>query len=117
MAMTPRREYRKYSRPVLKTKRWQALRHQILERDGWKCRACGTRRGRLEIDHIRPVKHRPEAAFDPANLQTLCSRCHAKKTRIEVGWAPVFDNPERQAWGNLLRDMQRNPSSNEVKNA
>lgn len=107
--MGMKREYRKYSRRVTSTKRWAVLRHQILERDGWKCRACGTRRGRLEIDHIRPVKSRPEQSFDPDNLQTLCSRCHAKKTRIEVGWSPVFDTPEKRAWGKAVADLAAKP--------
>lgn len=112
MGMIPRREYRKHSRPVLRTRRWKALRHVILERDGWACVDCGTRRGRLEIDHIQPVKLRPDLAFDPGNLATRCSRCHAKKTRIEVGFAPVFDSPDRQAWAKAVAELATNKTSN-----
>ena len=33
---------------------WTRLRQQILDRDGWACRTCG-RRGRMEVDHVRPL--------------------------------------------------------------
>ena len=40
-------------------KRWQALRRQVFERDGFRCRACQTA-GRLEADHILPLpRERP----------------------------------------------------------
>uniref|UniRef100_UPI0035C78DE3 HNH endonuclease n=1 Tax=Palleronia sp. TaxID=1940284 RepID=UPI0035C78DE3 len=87
MAVKPD-NFRRYSRPVLKTRRWQVLRHEILERDGWTC-TCGCgRRDRLEVDHVRPVRTHPELAFDPANLQTLAAPCHTAKTRIECGHKP-----------------------------
>ena len=86
-----RDEWRRFSRPVLKTKRWQVLRQIVLERDGWACVDCGTRKGRLEIDHVKPVRSNPELAFDPANCATRCSSCHTKKTRIECGHpAPII---------------------------
>ena len=97
-----RKDFARYSRPVLKTRRWQVLRHQILERDGWQCRCCGERR-RLEVDHVQPVRHAPERAFDPANLQVLCSSCHTRKTRIECGHKPA--DPKRQAWREAVADL------------
>lgn len=84
---------------------------QALERDEWQCIKCGERR-RLEIDHIEPVRDRPDLAYSLANLQTLCGRCHARKTRIEVGMGQP--NPAREAWKSLLRDMQRNTNKREV---
>ncbi|MFN4158608.1 MAG: HNH endonuclease [Gemmobacter sp.] len=74
MALT-RKDFARHSRPVLKTRRWQVLRHVILERDGCKCRCCGGRK-RLEVDHVQPVRSAPARAFDPANLQVLCASCH-----------------------------------------
>ena len=99
MAMNalPRKEYARHSKRVTATRRWQVLRLAILERDGWKCRQCGAKRCRLEIDHIKPVRLDPDQAFDPANLQALCSSCHTKKTRIECGHPAPIRTPERQA--------------------
>jgi len=105
-----RDEWRRYSRPVLRTKRWKMLRQIILERDGWACVDCGTRKGRLEIDHIEPVRTTPERAFDPANCATRCSSCHTKKTRIECGHAPIIITPDREAWGRAVADLATNPN-------
>ena len=105
-----RDEWRRFSRPVLKTKRWQVLRQIVLERDGWQCSCgCGSRK-RLEIDHIKPVRTHPELAFDPANLQTLAASCHTKKTRIECGHPAPIVTPERKAWGQAVAELATNPN-------
>lgn len=109
-----RRDYARHSRQVTRGPRWKALRMQALERDGWRCTRCGALH-RLEVDHVQPVRDRPDLAYTLSNLQVLCARCHAAKTRIEVGAKPL--PRERQDWRNLLRDMQRNPSSNGEWNA
>lgn len=106
MGMNRRGDYARYSAKVTRSQRWKALRMQALDRDGWACVQCGDRQ-RLEIDHIKPVKDRPDLAYALGNLQTLCGRCHARKTRIEVGHKPL--PPERARWRDLLREMQRNP--------
>lgn len=103
-------DYHRHSKRVTATRRWQVLRHAILERDGWKCRACGTRKGRLEIDHIKPVRSAPEQSFDPANLQALCSPCHTKKTRIECGHPASIQTPAQDAWAKAVADLAANPN-------
>lgn len=108
--MNRRREYARHSAKVTRGQRWKALRMQALDRDDWSCVKCGERR-RLEVDHIEPVRDRPDLAYSLTNLQTLCGRCHARKTRIEVGLGQP--NPAREAWKSLLRDMQRNPNKHE----
>ncbi len=108
--MTKRKEYARHSRHVTRGPRWKALRMQVLERDGWQCVQCGTRR-RLEVDHIKPVRTHPELSYSLGNLQTLCGRCHARKTRIEIGHKPL--NPARAAWMNLVRQTGRNPVEHE----
>lgn len=95
------RDYQRHSKRVTSTKRWQVLRHQILERDGWKCRCCGAR-GRLEIDHVKAVRLAPDRAFDPANLQALCGPCHTRKTRIECGHPAPIQSSERKAWAKAV---------------
>ena len=61
--------------------RWQVLRRQVFERDGWRCVDCG-RAGRLECDHVRPLELGGEA-WDIGNLATRCRGCHIRKTRRE----------------------------------
>lgn len=64
------------------------VRREIFGRDGYACKACGTR-ANLSIDHIIPV--RAGGTDDHSNLQTLCIRCNSKK-----GFAYVAENyPER----------------------
>ena len=102
--MKKRKEYAAHSKRVTRTKRWKALRLQVLRRDDWKCTRCGDPR-RLEVDHILPVRTHPELSFEMSNLQALCCRCHARKTRIEVGHKPL--SPERQKWRDLLSSSER----------
>lgn len=104
------RDWHRHSKRVTSTKRWQVLRQIVLERDGWACVDCGTRRGRLEIDHVKPVRTHPELAFDPANAATRCSACHTRKTRIECGHPAPIITPERKAWGQLVADLATNPN-------
>lgn len=85
-------------------RRWPALRVAAKRRDGFRCVKCGSRI-RLEVDHIKPASTNPELGFDLSNLQTLCSRCHAAKTRLECGHAPL--SPERQAWRDLVRSTPK----------
>ena len=98
------RDHKRHSARVLRDRRWPALRQAALRRDDWKCVRCGERR-RLEVDHRDPVRTHPEKAFDLANLQTLCVRCHAMKTRIEVGMGRP--DPKREAWKRLVRATEQ----------
>lgn len=104
MGMT-RDDYTRHSKRVTATRRWQVLRAAVLERDGWACVDCGTQRGRLEIDHIKPVRHNPELAFDPANCAARCTACHTKKTRIECGHQPMPKT--RQDWRDSVLTLER----------
>jgi hypothetical protein len=58
------------------------LRHQILERDGFKCMDCGkspqTHGVTLEVDHRLPFSK--GGSNDPSNLRTLCSDCNGGKS-------------------------------------
>ena len=61
--------------------RWVRVRRQVLERDGWRCRACG-RAGKLECDHVTPLSEGGNPYALP-NLQALCRTCHVYKSRSE----------------------------------
>ena len=52
---------------------WAKIRARVLKRDGGLCVKCGASAN--QVDHIgRSDNHRTE------NLQSLCFRCHQKKT-------------------------------------
>lgn len=60
------------------SKRWRAIRRQVLARDLYLCQECG--KFGDEVDH----KDRDSANNNPENLQTLCKPCHARKTAKET---------------------------------
>jgi 5-methylcytosine-specific restriction protein A len=63
---------------------WEAIRMRILIRDNWQCRHCGRVCGNkreAQVDHI--VGKRLDGGDEESNLQVLCSKCHAKKSRLE----------------------------------
>lgn len=105
--MSDRKEFKRHSRKVTSTKRWKTLRMEILERDGFRCRSCKCG-GRLEVDHIKPVRTHPELSYEPANLQSLCPSCHTKKTRIECGHKPA--RQDLRVWAQAVQDLEK-PSS------
>ena len=71
-------------------------------RDGLRCVQCGAR-GRLEVDHVQPVRSHPELAFDLDNLQTLCASCHSRKTRNRSPASRRTSIPQRAAWRDSTR--------------
>lgn len=54
------------------------LRTQVMERDLYRCRHCGTHRN-LSCDHVIPDANGGQTIFE--NLQTLCRSCNSKKGR------------------------------------
>ena len=72
-------EYRK----LYYTKRWKQLRGTILTRDGYRCQRCkvtltnGLSDPRSAVvHHIKPHKGDLTLFNDPANLESVCWRCH-----------------------------------------
>ncbi len=67
-------------------KRW---RTQVLERDGYRCRACGHQgskaAGDMRADHIVNVAAGGTTTLD--NGQALCKPCHDRKTAREAAAA------------------------------
>ncbi len=56
-----------------------ALRYEILKRDGFKCKLCGATKedDKLNIDHIKPISKGGKTIKE--NLRTLCQRCNFGK--------------------------------------
>ena len=73
------------------------LRPEQLIREPF-CRECarhGVRTYATDVDHVVPHEGRMDLFTDPANLQSLCHRCHSAKTAEEsrrkaAGKAPRF---------------------------
>jgi 5-methylcytosine-specific restriction protein A len=60
--------------------RWTTIRAGVLTRDQWQCqlRYDGCQILATEVDHIQPGDD-----HTPANLQSVCARCHATKSARE----------------------------------
>lgn len=54
----------------------KSARDRIFNRDGWKCRECGSEEN-LTIDHIISVK--VGGSNKDSNLQALCKSCNSRK--------------------------------------
>lgn len=59
----------------LKSPLWQQKRLRIMERDGWKCGRCGSKKTLLHVHHIRYNGGEPWDSIE-ADLITLCEPCH-----------------------------------------
>lgn len=103
--------HRRHSKRVTSTKRWKVLRMEILERDHYRCCSCGCG-GRLEIDHIKPVRTHPDLSYEPRNLQALCPSCHTSKTKIECGHPPPRE--DRHGWRQAVEALSR-PDERSIK--
>lgn len=60
----------------LKDPRWQKKRLEILERDGWKCMACGEKEKTLHIHHIFYLSGKEPWEIPDGLLITFCESCH-----------------------------------------
>lgn len=66
------------------SREWYALRKQVLVRDSWQCQACGricVDKREAQVDHIVPKSRGGQDEL--SNLQTLCIKCHGRKTVAE----------------------------------
>jgi thymidylate synthase ThyX len=67
-----------------------SMRPQIFERDGYRCRLCGTLGGKLTLNHILPIWHRPDLADSFENIATVCRSCHREISSKELAVAHRF---------------------------
>ena len=87
------------------------LRHKVFQRDGYRCRECGTSKNEtsLEIDHIVPVSRGGTNDID--NLQTLCRECNRMKHTDEwVGGENTVELAENELNNlkNQINDLEEN---------
>jgi len=60
----------------LKDPQWQKKRLEILERDGWKCMACGSTEKTLHVHHIFYLPKMEPWEVPNGLLITFCESCH-----------------------------------------
>jgi hypothetical protein len=80
------------SKRAIGSGKWQKLRIQILDRDGWTCVSCN--RPAHTVDHIIP-RVKGGDMWNPSNLQSMCKSCNsAKGGRFfnSMPTPPVFSN-------------------------
>jgi len=79
-----------------KTGTWMELRYQVLEKYGRQCMACGSTKGSMHVDHIKPKSKYPHLAMSFNNLQVLCKDCNLGKSNyFETDHRPkVMPSPE-----------------------
>lgn len=56
--------------------KWQKKRLEIMSRDNWKCKGCGTEEETLHVHHKIYIKGRMPWEYDDDKLETYCLKCH-----------------------------------------
>ena len=65
----------------LRDPRWQKLRLEILERDGWECQACMSKDKTLHVHHLCYELSLEPWEYNESYLLTLCEDCHKEAPR------------------------------------
>lgn len=60
------------------------LREWVLNRDGHRCRYCGSTSGPFHLDHVYPVSKGGETTME--NLVTSCAKCNLQKHNSVGMW-------------------------------
>lgn len=63
---------------------WRNFRRYALATLGRRCVDCGCT-DRIQLDHILPVKDRPDLALEITNVAPRCASCHSRRTAMEHG--------------------------------
>ena len=64
----------------LKDPRWQRLRLEIMQRDGWACFMCHRTDAPLNVHHRYYLRRHEPWEYPPEALLTLCEGCHEIET-------------------------------------
>ena len=76
-----KKQTRQYQIKMERAKMTDSLRYDILKRDNFRCKICGSSAQdgvKLHVDHIIPVAKGGQTV--PSNLRTLCDRCNMGKS-------------------------------------
>jgi len=61
---------------LLRDPRWQRKRLEILQRDGFACRCCGSKTETLHVHHGYYARGRKPWEYNNESLWTVCEECH-----------------------------------------
>jgi hypothetical protein len=67
---------------LLRDRRWQQKRLEVLNAAGWECQHCGSRDNavQLHVHHVRYIRGCKPWEYDLSDLQALCEKCHDSAT-------------------------------------
>lgn len=70
------------------SKEWRAIRMVVLINQPYcvECEKTGIYERATEVDHIVDIKDDRNRCLDTTNLQSLCKKCHSKKTYQTSYW-------------------------------
>lgn len=68
-----------------RSRQWQELRRQALDRDHYVCKYCGQPNSKT-VDHVVPIEYDQSLMSDIDNLATICRKCHHLKTQWEQSY-------------------------------
>ena len=76
---------------------WRRLRLVVLAAEPLCrfCQAAGQVTAAAVVDHIEPVRQRPELRLVRSNLRALCKPCHDAHTARQTGRTPAWAGPGR----------------------
>lgn len=66
----------------LKDPRWQKMRLEVLQRDGWECQNCTSTTTTLHVHHRYYERGADPWAYPLDALVTLCAKCHEEEGQI-----------------------------------
>lgn len=72
-------------------RRWRRVRLAVLARDGYVCRlripeVCTI--AATTVDHIVPIRDRPDLEFNPRNLRASCQPCNQYRGARQIDLMP-----------------------------
>jgi hypothetical protein len=68
---------------------WATLRMKILNKYGRKCMSCNDNKGKICVDHIKPLHTHWSLRLDETNLQVLCDLCNKGKSIETFDFRPT----------------------------
>ena len=93
--------YKNY-RKLYGTAKWQRIRKQVFQRDGYRCTHCG-KAGSLEAHHNPSLIDRPavdvDEFYNPEKIKTVCRLCHIREHQ-------VVQDPDRRAWQEYIDNLK-----------